>query len=93
MCFPLQLISANVELKNTEITLLVNDYKKAQIERIISLAENAKNIKIGIAAIVSVAIPVFVELWQLILARGRTFLCFTCDLLFYEFVKADLAGG
>ena len=36
----------NVELKNTEITLLVNEYKKAHIERIISLAEKAKNIKI-----------------------------------------------
>lgn len=37
------------------------------------MALHAKYIKIGIAAIVSVAIPVFVEFWQLILARGRTF--------------------
>lgn len=36
----------NVELKNTEITLLVNENKKAHVESIISLAENAKNIKI-----------------------------------------------
>ena len=36
----------NVELKNTEITLLVNENRKAHIENIISLAENAKNIKI-----------------------------------------------
>lgn len=37
----------DVELKNTEITLLVNENTKIHIESIINLAENAKNIKIA----------------------------------------------
>ena len=36
----------NLGLKNTEITLLVNENNKAHVESIIGLAENAKNIKI-----------------------------------------------
>ena len=37
------------------------------------MALHVKNIKMSVSAVISVAIPVFVELWQLLIAKGRTF--------------------